>query len=65
MTDERKAEGFISLREAREQLGISKVKMIKLVRESGVTTYDDPLDKRKKLIKRADLVRIARPRARG
>ena len=65
MTDERKAEGFISLREAREQLGISKVKMIKLVRESGVTTYDDPLDRRKKLIKRQDLVKIARPRARG
>ena len=52
----------MSLREARDRLGVSKVKMIQLVRESGVKLYDDPLDKRKKLIKSEDLDRLSQPK---
>jgi hypothetical protein len=65
MTDTKAKDGFMSLRESRERLGVSKVKMIQLVRESGVKLYDDPLDKRKKLIRREDLDKLTQPVPRG
>ena len=62
MVNEQAQAEFMSLREAREGLGVSKVKMIQLVRESGVKLYDDPLDKRKKLVKRDDIANLSRPK---
>ncbi len=55
---------FLSLKEARELLKVSKVKIIQIVRDSGVKLYDDPLDKRKKLIKREDLDNLIKPKER-
>jgi hypothetical protein len=65
MINEKVRRGFISLREVRERLRVSKVKMVHLVRESEVKLYDDPLDKRKKLIKRKDLTKLIAPKERA
>ena len=62
MVEEKARQGYISLGEARERLKVSKAKMIKLVHESGVQLYDDPLDKRKKLIKNDDLDELIKPK---
>ena len=61
MTSEQAQTDFMSLKEAREHLGVSKVKIIQLVRSSKVKLYDDPLDRRKKLIRKDDLARLTQP----
>lgn len=65
MVDEKVRQGFISLKEARERLMVSKVKMVHLVLESGVKLFDDPLDKRKKLIREKDLTKLVAPKERA
>lgn len=55
-------DGFVSVSEARDQLKVSKIKIIELVRESGVKLYSDPLDKRKKLIRNEDLEKLIEPK---
>ena len=55
-------DGFVSVSEARDQLKVSKIKIIRLVRESGVKLYSDPLDKRKKLIRNEDLEKLIEPK---
>lgn len=64
MTSEQAKTDFMSLKEAREHLGVSKVKIIHLVRDSKVKLYDDPLDRRKKLIRKDDLTKLSQPRER-
>jgi len=46
------------LGEAADYLGVSTVKMWQLVRDGHLKTYSDPLDKRRKLFKLADLNRL-------
>jgi excisionase family DNA binding protein len=46
---------LLSVREAREYLGVSEPKMWRLIRDGVITTQRDPLDKRKRLVKRGDL----------
>lgn len=55
-------EQFMSLREAREYLGISRQKIWRLVKDKELPFYLDPLDKRKRLVKRVDVERLKRPR---
>lgn len=57
-------EGFISLREARENLGVSKMKMWRLVKEGTIKTYENPLDKRTKLVRYEDVEKLKQPRPR-
>ena len=45
---------FMSLTEAQLYLGVSRIKMSQLVREKGLEIFTDPLDKRKKLLRRED-----------
>ena len=56
---------LIPMLEAARRLGVSKLTMRRLVREAGLTTYDNPLDKRQRLLAVADLERVARPRPRA
>ena len=52
MTDQ---EDYITSTEARELLGVSKGKMTAMIRNGEIPVYPDPVDKRVKLIKRADV----------
>jgi len=56
------AEELISLKEAQEYLGVSNVKMWKLVKEGNLPIYTDPLDKRKKLVPKATVEKLKQPK---
>ncbi len=53
---------LIPMVEGARRLGISKLTMRRIVRENGITTYDNPLDKRQTLIDAADLQKVTEPR---
>lgn len=56
---------YLSLKEAGECLGVSRTKVWQLVKEGVLPAYSDPLDKRKKLIRKDDIqnLRLPQPRA--
>ncbi len=58
-------EGYLTMAQARARLGVSKVTMARLVRASGVQTYEDPRDARVKLLRVEDVDRLAQPRPAG
>lgn len=61
------AEEYVTAREAGEILGVSKVKMAQLIKDGVLAAHDSVLDKRVKLIRRADVEALAktlRPSAR-
>lgn len=58
-------EVYIPLKEARELLGVSRTKIWNLVKDGTLKKYEDPLDKRKTLVLRADVEKLKRPRASG
>lgn len=53
---------FMTVKEARQYLGVSKQKMARLIKEAAVEVYRDPLDKRVKLVRSSDLDRLKEPR---
>ena len=55
---------LIPLRMARERLGVSKATMARLVKEGRFTIYDNPLDRRQKLVDEAELEATVRPQPR-
>jgi len=54
-------DGYLTMAEARAQLGVSKVTMAKMVKTAGVKTYEDPRDARIKLLKVEDVEQMGRP----
>ena len=54
-------EGFKTMAQAAEQLGVSLVTVRKLVQRSGVDVYQDPRDTRAKLLKTEDVERLSKP----
>jgi excisionase family DNA binding protein len=50
---------LMTVGEARAYLGIGRNKMAKLIAEGTLPTQPDPLDKRIRLIKRADVEQLA------
>jgi predicted HTH domain antitoxin len=55
---------LLTLSEAAELLGVSRMKMSRMVKTKVVTTQNDPLDERVKLVKRDDvLALVVRDRA--
>ncbi len=55
---------LIKVTEAQRLLGVSKKKMASLIAEGTISYESDPLDKRVKLVKMADLERLMEPRLR-
>jgi len=53
---------LIPLREARERFGISKATMARLVKERRFEVYENPLDRRQKLVDLDELSNAVRPR---
>lgn len=58
------AEEYLTLRQAREYLGVSKPKMRELVKKTSIAVYTDPLDKRKHLVRKDDLDKLRQPQPR-
>ncbi len=57
----RPPEGYVTMGEAQRQLGVSKVTMVKIVRDAGIQTYRDPRNGRVRLLRIEDVQRLARP----
>ena len=53
---------LITAAEAQARLGITKVKMARLLKEGRFTIYTNPLDRRQKLIDEAELEEAVRPK---
>ena len=53
---------LIPLNEAARRLGVSKVTMARLVREGRFAVYENPLDRRQKLVDAAEVEATTRPR---
>lgn len=53
---------LIPLSEARRRWGVSKVTMARLVKEGQFTVYENPLDRRQKLVSEAEVEAVVRPR---
>ena len=58
------AEEYVPLKEAQRLLGVSKAKMGRLVKEGTLVAYSDARDRRKTLVKKADLDRLQKPQPR-
>jgi len=55
------AEGFLTMAQAQEELGVSKATMQKLVRNAKLKIYRDQRDNRMRLVKVEDLHRLREP----
>ena len=51
---------FISVAEAREILGVSATRMAEMLKKGELAAEQNPLDRRGKLVKRADVEALAR-----
>jgi len=51
---------YVTIAEARDILGVSKPRMAELLRAGTLMAEENPLDKRSKLVKRADVEALAR-----
>jgi hypothetical protein len=59
-----KRKDLLTLSEAAELLGVSRMKMSRMVKTKVISTQNDPLDERVKLVKRDDvLALVVRDRA--
>jgi len=56
--DNEKARQWMTTTEATGYLGVSSKTMARLIREGVVKTHDHPLDRRKKLVRFADITRL-------
>jgi excisionase family DNA binding protein len=52
---------YLTMTEAREYLGVSKPKMWRLVKQGVLPAYSDPLDKRKRLVRKDDIEKLRLP----
>ena len=55
---------YISLSDARKVLNVSKIKMSQLVNEHRIKIFNNPLDKREKLVKRLEILKLRSPKPR-
>lgn len=54
-------DGYLTMEGAADRLGVSLVTMRKAVREAGIETYRDNLNKRVRLVKAADIETLRQP----
>jgi hypothetical protein len=54
---------LITATEARKLLGVSPLKMTHLLREGALRHFTDPLNKRRKLVSKAEALALKMPRA--
>jgi hypothetical protein len=56
-------EDLITATTARKLLGVSPLKMTKLLKEGVIRHFPDPLDERKKLVSKNEVLALKMPRA--
>lgn len=54
---------FITLNEARALLGVSRMKIWRLVKEGTLTAIPNKLDKREKLVSKSEVLSLIAPKA--
>jgi hypothetical protein len=54
---------LITATAARKMLGVSPLKMTKLLKEGVIRHFPDPLDDRKKLVSKSEVLALRTPRA--
>ncbi len=54
---------LITVKEARTLLGVSSWKMAELLKGDALRHFTDPLDRRKKLVSKSEVLRLKMPRA--
>ena len=54
-------DGYLTLAQAREHLGVSKATVIRMAQDGRLSTYRDPRDKRVRLAKIEDVERLTQP----
>lgn len=54
---------LITANEARSLLGVSRMKIANLLKEGVLKTYQNPLDRREKLVSRAEVLELKPKRA--
>jgi excisionase family DNA binding protein len=52
---------FLTLTEAADELGISRFKMSRLIRDGEIRAYVSPLNRKQKLVRRSDLAALKEP----
>jgi excisionase family DNA binding protein len=57
----RSPEGFVTMSEARQQLGVSKVTIVNIVKKAGIATFRDPRNGRVRLLRESDVQRLTEP----
>ncbi len=55
-------EGYMTVARARERLRVAPATMARIIRDSGIQTFDDPRDRRVKLLRVEDIEKLAEPR---
>ena len=55
-------EEYLSLQEAADLMGVSRFKLWRLVREGKLAAHQSERDRREKLVRRADVEAVIRPR---
>jgi hypothetical protein len=53
--------GFLPLQAAQEALGVERRTLLSRIRERGIEVYENPLDRRVRLIRRRDLRTLRQP----
>lgn len=53
---------YMTMTEARKYLGVSKTKIRHLVKANDILVHQDPLDHRKRLVKREDIEKLKQPK---
>ena len=54
-------DGFVTVGAAQRQLGVSKVTIVKIVKDAGIPTYRDPRNGRVRLLRVSDVERLTQP----
>lgn len=54
-------DGYLTMEKAAERLGVSLVTMRKAVRDAGIETYRDNLNRRVRLVQLVDIERLRQP----
>jgi excisionase family DNA binding protein len=60
-SERRPPAGYLTVAQARDRLGVSKMTMFRLMRREHVPTYRDPRDARLRLLKVEDVDRLMQP----
>ena len=55
------ADDFVTLVEAADELGVSRFKISRLIRDGELRAYVSPLNRKQKLVRRGDLAALKKP----